>query len=135
MIGNFLIKTRIINQNFRVFWGRTFLQAILRAPSVSVQVSSYLMLHNKPFQNVVVCNNNIYCAYESGLGAVLIRDIWSLLSLASSRAAQGLGAATSRAPQTPVYLCAISPCNLSNLAASGKPENLRVGSGLPKHVN
>lgn len=66
---------------------------------------------------------------------MLIRDIWSLLSLASSRAVQGLRAATSGAPQTPVYLCAISPCNLSNLEASGKPGILCVGSGLPKHVN
>ena len=98
--------------------------------------SSYLMLHTKPSQNVVAYDkSNIYFSYESGLGAVLIRDIWSLLYLASSRAAQGLGTAILRDPQTGVYLCAISPSNLSSVAVSGKPDILHVGSGLLKYVN
>lgn len=92
------------------------------------------MLHNKPSQNAVAHNkSNIYFAYESGIEAGLIRDIWSLFDLVSLRAAQALEAATLGAPQTSVSTSAqsfhvlspgwrfqksqLSPCWLRDLSA------------------
>lgn len=97
--------------------------------------SGYLMLHNKPPQNGVACNKgNIYFAYESGIGGRLVRDVWSLLYLASLTAAQGLGLQHSGPLRHLLLSLCNPPCDLFSLAVSGKPDFWHVGSGIPKHV-